>query len=141
MENEIANNKRHSREQLEELLKILKLEEETVAAGGYRPSATRPHPRPFLDSMTTSCLQFGSGAMSPCDLCWLMEFVPREHLENVLVCYQIPLNQNGDTVASLEATGDYERLEQAILTWVRGVIAKLEQELKQMEENKVSMHG
>lgn len=134
MENEITNNKQHSREKLEELLKILKLEEALVAAGGYRASARRPHPRPFLDSITTSCLQFGSGALESCDQCWLMEFVPRDHHPNALVCHQIPLNQNGDTVASLEATGDHERLEQAILAWLRGTIAKLEWELKQLEE-------
>lgn len=130
MENAIPNNERHSRE---ELLVMLKLEEAVVAAVGY------VRKQPFRDSLT--CLDFGRESLEPCDQCWLMDFVPPEYHQNALPCHQISLNQNGETVASLVAAGDRERLKQAILAWLRGAIAKLEQELKPGEEKNASPPG
>ena len=129
MENEMSNTKPHSREKLEELLVMLKLEEAVVTAVGYLRN------RPFRDSIT--CVDFGRESLEPCDGCWLMSFVPREYHQNALPCHQISLNQNGESVASLASAGDRERLKQAILAWLRGTIAKLEQELKQLEEKNV----
>ena len=126
MENEISNNKRHSREKLEELLVMLKLEEAVVVAVGYVRN------QPFRDSIT--CVDFGRESLQPCDGCWLMSFVPREYHQNALPCHQISLNQNGETVAGLASTGDRERLRQTILAWLRGTIAKLEQEREQLEK-------
>ncbi len=108
---------------------MLKLEESLVAEGGYHPTARRPQLQFFRDSIT--CLTFGHEELEPCDQGWLMNFVPPDANPNVIPCHQIALNQNGDTVASLEAAGDRERLEQAILAWLRSAIAKLEEELKQ----------
>ena len=133
MENEISNNKRRSREKLEELLVMLKLEEAIVAAVGYVRN------QPFRDSIT--CLDFGRESLEPCDQCWLMGFVPREHHPNALPCHQISLNQDGETVASLVAAGDRERLKQAIIAWLRGAIANVEQELKQWEEKNARHPG
>ena len=126
MENEISNNKRYSREKLEELLVMLKLEEAVVAAVGY------VRKQPFRDSIT--CLDFGRESLEPCDQCWLMRFVPSEHHPDALPCHQISLNENGETVASLVASGDRERLKQVMMAWLRGTIANVERELQQLKE-------
>lgn len=114
----------------EDLLNMLKLEENTAATVGYGATARDPqrHLEPFQDSIT--CLQFAHETLEPCDECWLMKFVPPDYDENTVPCHQIPLNEQGDTVMSLEAAGDQERLRKAILAWVRDSAAKLEQELK-----------
>ena len=131
MEDSISITNRHSRE---ELLKMLKLEEAMVAAVGYGSSVLTPevHLRPFRGSIT--CLNFGREILEHCDQCWLMDFVPSEYRRDSLPCHQIPLNQNGETVVSLEAAGERERMEQIVLAWLRGNIFKLEQETKRLGE-------
>ena len=127
MENVISN----KRLPLEDLLAKLKMEEAIVAKGGYGPSVRTPQVRlqAFRDSI--SCLNFASESLEPCDQCWLMDFVPGDHHQNTLPCHHIALNESGETVASLTPTGDPGRLQQALLTWLRSNIAKVEQELKQ----------
>ncbi len=114
----------HNRQSLEQLLGMLKLEEITATKAGYKKDL-----QPFRDSIT--CLSFARETLEPCDQCWLMRFVPREHHDHALPCQQIPLNQNGETVASLELTGDRERMRHEVLAWLRSNIAKLKEELKQ----------
>jgi hypothetical protein len=109
----------------QELLDMLKLEEAAVAARGFPASRQAPHHHlaPFRDSIT--CLNFGREVPpEPCDQCWLMNFVPVGYDPNVIPCHQIPLNPAGETVISLKARGDWKRLEQSVLVWLRGEIAK-----------------
>ncbi len=95
---------------------MLKLEEATVAAVGFRHSI-----RPFRDSIT--CLLFAREPLEPCD-----HFVPRCYKETGLPCHQISLNQAGDTVAAPEAGGKHDRLKEEVLVRLRNNIARLEQE-------------
>lgn len=117
-----------------QLLDMLKLEEATVAAHGFPPSPDAPHHylQPFRDSIT--CLEFSQESLEPCDMCWLMHYVQQEKQGDVLPCHLIPLNTKGETVASLTATGDHDRVQQTVLSWLRAEIAKLEKEIKQSEE-------
>jgi hypothetical protein len=121
------NRTRHTRQ---ELLDMLKLEEAAVAARGFPPSPDAPHRhlQPFRDSIT--CLNFEhEGAQEPCEQCWLANYVPSGHDPNVMLCHQIPLNEKGETVHSLETGGDDpHRLRQEVLGWIRGEIARLEAE-------------
>ena len=128
-----------SRLSLEDLLTMLKLEEAEVATVGYRPYPRAPQLRvePFRDSIT--CLAFAREELEPCDNCWLMDFIPSNYHDKALPCHQIPLNEKGETVATIEATGDYERLEKAVLAWLRGRIATLEQELKESRQKDTSL--
>lgn len=118
----------------QELLDMLKLEEVVAAARGFPPSPEKPHHplEPFRDSIT--CLKFGREALEPCEECWLMNFVPAGYDPSVFPCHQIPLNQQGETVHSLESRGDPERLRVEVLGWLRDKIAKLERELQESGE-------
>ncbi len=113
----------------EEVLEMLKLELSIVADGGYGSSVRPPRviPRHFRDSDV--CLNFEKKEdPEPCDRCWLMNFVPPEHQKRELPCHHIPLNELGETVASLEVSGQRDCVEKAILEWLHAAIGKLEWE-------------
>jgi len=131
MERAFSTDARRSRK---ELLDMLKIEEAIVSARGFRttPQSSRLYLEPFRDSIT--CLNFRRETLEPCDQCWLLHFVPRGYHQNALPCHQIPLNQKGETVVSLESRGDIEGLKQEVLAWLRGEIAKLERDLKENAE-------
>ena len=116
------------------LLDMLKIEEAVVSTRGFRGSTRTRNPyfEPFRDSIT--CLDFSRETPEACDQCWLMEFVPRNYHPNALPCHQIPMNQAGETVVSLESRGDIVRLEQEVLGWLRTKIAQLERELSEDAE-------
>ncbi len=117
----------------EEVLELLRLELGMVADGAYEPSVRTPRTTPALLLDSPVCLNFGKGpddTLEPCDGCWLMDFVPRERQNRLFPCYHIPLNEKGETLASLEATGDRDRLKQALLGWLRDTIAKVGTEMR-----------
>jgi len=112
-----------------ELIEKLKLEIEVIEKGGYYPSVRDPRRelRIFRDSV--SCLNVGLEEKKyPCTHCFLMEFVPPEYRNAADPCAYIPLNERGDSIASLEAAGDRDRLREALLGWLRSTIARLEAE-------------
>ena len=112
-----------------EMVAKLKLELEILEKGGYAPSPHEPHwaPRVFRDSV--SCPNLGLDfKVEPCSECFLTYFVPPEHRNKDNPCHYIPLNERGETVASLGGTGDSERLQSALRTWLQKTILKLEAE-------------
>lgn len=117
------------RQRRKQLLDMLKLEEAVVSAKGLRagPRIGKRYFEPFKDSMT--CLNFSRESLEPCDECWLMEFVPEDFHDKALACHQIPMDAKGETVVTLKAREDIPRLEQTVLSWLRGKITELEQEL------------
>ncbi|MBI3406289.1 MAG: hypothetical protein HY046_12620 [Acidobacteria bacterium] len=44
-------------------------------------------------------------------------------------CHYIPLNEKGDTVASLNERGDEEAVKREMLGWLRRNVDRMEQEL------------
>jgi hypothetical protein len=120
-----------------EMIQQLKLEIAMVERGGYNPSvrAPREEPRIFRDSIT--CPNYGLVVkQTPCTHCFLLQFVPGEHRDKDDACHYIPLNSHGDTVLTLEH--DPPRLQAALLGWLYKTLAKLETEVAQEEEKKVS---
>jgi hypothetical protein len=115
----------------EEMIAQLKLEIDVIEKGGYHPSVREPRKevRPFRDSV--SCLNLGlDEKQEPCASCFLAEFVPSElRASSGDLCHMIPLNAQGDTVESLEAEGDREKLQAAILGWLKSTVARLEKEV------------
>lgn len=113
-----------------EIIDLLKLEIEVIEKGGYQPSVRDPHrlPRIFRDSV--SCPNLGlEEKLDPCALCWLMEFVPPDFRNTEDPCRHIPLNERGDTIATLEAEGERERVQTELLGWLRSTLARLEAEV------------
>ena len=112
-----------------EMIDKLKLELEILEKGGYAPSIHEPHrmPRVFRDSV--SCPNVGLEIkIEPCSHCFLMEFVPPEHREKENACHYIPLNQRGDTVASLDWPGNEDELHSALRSWLQKTIFRLAEE-------------
>jgi hypothetical protein len=58
----------------------------------------------------------------------LTDFVPREAREESIPCHFIPLNQQGETVDSLERHAHQLEMEEALKNWLRSTIARLERE-------------
>jgi hypothetical protein len=65
----------------------------------------------------------------PCTSCYLIEFVPQEHTDEAEACHFIPLNERGDTVASL-CKGDHERMYSEVESWLVETISRLEREVR-----------
>jgi hypothetical protein len=114
-----------------EMIKQLKFEIKMIEKGGYYPSVREPRRAPeiFRDSVT--CLNVGlEEKEQSCSSCFLSEFAPPEVRNSKDdICHKIPLNDKGDTVESLKAEGDPNRLQANVLTWLKNTVAKLEQEV------------
>ena len=114
-----------------EMIQQLKFEVEMIEKGGYHPSVreARREPEIFRDSIT--CLNVGLEEKEhACSSCFLSEFAPAEvRNSSGDICHQIPLNEKGDTVESLKTEGDPDKLQAAVLIWLKKTVAKLEQEV------------
>lgn len=62
-----------------------------------------------------------------------MNFVPVEKRNEAVPCHHIPLNERGDTVASLEGEENAQELQKAVTKWLRWRIKKLEEALAQSQ--------
>jgi len=120
---------------LKDILEQLKLERSILKDGGYGRSVRTPW-RPttlFRDSVT--CLNFGEEVRKhPCSECLLWEWVPEAARNEDIPCHHIPLNEKGDSIASLEETADRDYAEQALLEWLDTTILKLEDRLRGGEQ-------
>ena len=109
-----------------EMIAKLKSELEILEKGGYEPSTYKPYrmPRVFRDSV--SCPNVGLDfKIEPCTHCFLMEFVPLEHRDKENACHYIPLNERGDTVASLDRPGNESAVQKALRSWLQETITRL----------------
>ena len=132
------------------LLNALRLELKFCELGGYKPSVpgrlparasendpilkflfrestpeSRKERSVFQDS--PSCLNYGLPARErPCSECWLINFVPAENRGKAVPCHHIPLNERGDTVATLKGRGDPPGVRESVLGWLRRQIHQLE---------------
>jgi len=78
----------------------------------------------FRDSPV--CLR--GGVEHDCGTCALAKFVPEDKKEERTPCHHIPLNEAGDTVASLYAESTQEQLDQALHNWLEETIKRLQVE-------------
>jgi hypothetical protein len=119
-------------------LSTLKGELEFVDHGGYRTLVGLRQPlfcmetgaewkkrEFFADS--PSCPKEKYCACDPQSSCTLMSFVPVEQRHQTLPCHHIPLNDAGETIASLEKSGNCEKIEAALKMWLVNNIEKLEE--------------
>lgn len=111
-----------------ELIEMLKLEMEVIERGGYLPSVREPRKelRIFRDSVSCPNLALEKKT-EPCAHCWLAQFIPAKDMDKEEPCQHIPLNERGDTVASLVAGGDTEGAHKALLGWLKRKVVELEQ--------------
>ncbi len=112
-----------------DILEVLKFELNFLEQGGYGRSVHEPQ-KPtsmFQDSIT--CLNFGEPQRAhPCSECMLIDFVPSSARNEDVPCHHIPLNPAGETVAAMETSANQVRTEEAVIGWLRAVIARIETE-------------
>ncbi|MGH9680549.1 MAG: hypothetical protein ACRD4Y_11425 [Candidatus Acidiferrales bacterium] len=112
-----------------EMIEQLKFEIMMIERGGYDASVREPRHNSeiFRDSIT--CLNVGhEEKVQPCSNCFLSEFVPPElRGSSGDLCHKIPLNERGETVESLNAEDNPQKLQDAVLAWLRRTVAKLEE--------------
>ncbi len=123
---------------LKDTIEYLKLERGILKDGGYGASVHTPRKveRIFRDSI--SCLNLGEEVRKhPCSECKLWDYVPAEHKEEDIPCHYIPLNAQGESVASLEERGDRVRAEEELLQWLDSTIQQLEEKLAHEENARV----
>ncbi|MGA1999979.1 MAG: hypothetical protein ABSG52_08295 [Terriglobales bacterium] len=112
-----------------DVLEVLKFELNFLEQGGYGRSVHAPHTptRIFQDSI--SCLNFSDPQRPhPCSECMLIDFVPESCRNENVPCHHIPLSPAGETVATLDSRDRQQKLEEAVIVWLRAVIARMEKE-------------
>ena len=114
-----------------EMIEQLKFEIAMMEKGGYDPSVREPRHNPeiFRDSIT--CLNVGLEEKEhACTSCFLSEFAPPGVRDSEGdLCHKIVLNEKGDTVESLKAEDDLQKLQTNVLGWLKRTVAKLEGEI------------
>jgi len=119
---------------IKEIIEQLKLQRDVLKNGGYGRSVRTPWKptKLFRDSVT--CLNLDEVIKRhPCNECLLWEWVPETHRNEDIPCHFIPLNEQGDNIASLEESKDREEAEQALLDWLNSTLAQLEAQLAQQQ--------
>jgi len=112
-----------------ELLELLEFELRFLEDGGYGRSTRTPWraTRTFQDS--PSCLNFDDPSRpNACSECLLMRFVPKEHRNQDVPCWFIPLSANGETVDYYSRCCTQLELEEALGDWLRKKIHEIEAE-------------
>ena len=128
----------------ENTLSTLKQELEFLNQGGYRKpigsrqplfcmetSAEWRQPSFFEDS--PSCIK---QRYCPCNSegdCVLLGFVPDEHRHEAVPCRHIPLNDQGETINSLDRTTTHEKIEGTLRGWLVKTIERLQTKLTKPE--------
>ncbi len=115
-----------------DILEVLKFELNFLEQGGYGRSVRTPW-KPtsvFQDSIT--CMNFGDPKRTvPCHECLMIDFVPSEAQNETVPCHHIPLNSLGQTVETLDRGYNQEKLQEAVIAWLRSTIERLERERAQ----------
>ncbi|HWQ56673.1 MAG TPA: hypothetical protein VN442_23505 [Bryobacteraceae bacterium] len=113
----------------EDLIRLLEAELDLIEGGGYERAAGEPgqDDKPiFYHGIACINHWLVPGHKPEChDDCILLDAVPEQHRTEGLPCHFIPLNDAGDTVASLEPLRDRERLEEEVKNWLRTSIRRL----------------
>jgi hypothetical protein len=114
----------------QELLDALRFELRFVDHGGDQRSVREPRKELSVFRDSPSCLNYGSVERThACSECFLMNFVPRDRRGASIPCHQIPLNDRGDTLESLQGDGQDFQVQESLRLWLQKTIAKMETDL------------
>ena len=112
----------------QDVLEILKAELEFIDKGGYGVVDKQEMGAAltmFADSLT--CLNYGYPyRVRTCVGCPLMEFVPEHKRASLMPCHHIPLDSSGQTVEEIEEKGSRTLMQEAVKTWLRQTISRIE---------------
>jgi len=109
------------------VLEVLKAELNFVRNGGYaRSPKDLWRAQLFLEDSPT-CLNYNcQGVAAPCGDCLLVDFVPPDKRHERIACRHIPLTSDGETLVQLYRGGTEVEIEEAMETWLRKTIDRLE---------------
>ena len=108
---------------------VLQAELNFIEKGGYGRSVLTPWKPILMFRDSLSCLNYcDANQTRPCAECALIDFVPPEALRRRIPCHHIPLNEAGETIATIERRADQQELEEAVTVWLRSTIKKLDGE-------------
>lgn len=113
------------------ILDELKLQRDILRDVGYGRSAraTWKASRLFRDSII--CLNLNEEfEKHPCNECVLWEWVPDKHRYEQIPCHHIPIDEQGRSIAQLEAAGKRTDAEEALLAWSDATIQRLAERLE-----------
>ena len=85
-------------------------------------------------------MNFNSKDREPCEECLLMQLVPENSRTEQVPCIHIPLSQHGETLDSLYRTGTQQEIEEALGTWLRATIRRLEAEREKQAASADASH-
>lgn len=119
-----------------DLLEVLKFELEFLEKGGYGRSPREPWRPVLIFEDSPTCMNYDSKENpDPCDACVLMQLVPPEFREAKIPCRHIALNAEGESLDTLYRYADQYETERVFGNWLRGAIAKLEEERRARRDN------
>ncbi len=112
-----------------DLLDVLIFELEFLEKGGYNRWAREPWRPQFIFEDSPTCMNRNSKDQpAPCSECVLMQLVPPAFRQAKIPCRHIPFNSDGETLDSLYRWGDEQQTGETVQTWLRAIIARLEEE-------------
>jgi hypothetical protein len=112
-----------------DILDILRFELSFLQDGGYGRSPQAPWRAPAIFEDSPICPNFCDPARPhPCESCLLEQFVPQGQRKESIPCRFIPLTKDGRTVEDLYRTGSQNEMEEALGSWLRAEIQRIEQE-------------
>ena len=115
-----------------DILDVLKFELSFLEQGGYGRSVRTPWKPTSIFQDSLSCINFNDPERPhPCNECLLSDLVPANCAAESVPCHHIPLNQDGETVDSMERQCNQVELEEAVKNWLRRTIQRIESERAQ----------
>jgi len=112
-----------------DVLEVLKFELAFLEQGGYGRSVKTPWKPTSIFQDSLSCINFDDPARPhPCNECLLNDMVPGQAQSENVPCHHIPLNPQGETVDTMERQYTQQEMEEAIKSWLRATILRLESE-------------
>jgi hypothetical protein len=110
-------------------VEVLKFELNFLGKGGYGHSPREPWRAQLIFEDSPTCMNYDTkNHPRPCDECLLMQFVPPESRGEKVPCRHIPLTDAGETLSDLYWGGTQQEIEDALGSWLRRTIARLEPE-------------
>jgi hypothetical protein len=111
----------------QDVLDALKFELGFLELGGYARSVREPRKELSIFQDSPTCPNYAAPTKTHlCEECFLIDFVPPERRGQAVPCHHIPLNDRGETVDSLEGSGDDFKVQRAMREWLRTTIEKME---------------
>jgi hypothetical protein len=112
-----------------DILDVLRFELSFLQDGGYGRSPRAPWRAPAIFEDSPICPNF-CDPLHPhaCESCLLERFVPEGQRSESVPCRFIPLTKEGLTVEDLYRTGSQVEMEEALASWLRAQIERIERE-------------